>query len=377
MKQNMKFKFAAIVIAGFLGVGQVSAQSSNYLIKGTITGASSGKVYLEHENASKKVLRDSAVLSANGSFQFKGKVQSPQFYSIKLKTTKNPSTFILENSVITFIAPKDSLYKAVITGSKNQNVYMGFYNGPWKVISQKAGDIYQRLDKAEQGGKVKLDSLTRAGFDREFRVLDTLNQAAVKAYVGQHPGSVGSAAIIYDRFIAYPNFSVARSLFSILDPQVQKTLIGQHITQAFALDEKTAAGQMAPAIAMADKDGKIVHLSDFKGKYVLVDFWASWCGPCRKENPNVVAAYKKYHDKGFEVLGVSLDSNKESWLKAVAADGLTWTHVSDLKGWANAAAAEYGVKAVPASFLIGPDGKVVGRDLRGEALNKKLGELMK
>nr|WP_233173575.1 TlpA disulfide reductase family protein [Pedobacter sp. ASV19] len=373
----MKFKFVAIAATGLFCVGQVSAQNNNYVIKGTIKGASSGRVYLEHENENKKVVTDSTVLSSEGNFQFKGKVVSPQFYSIKMKGIKNPSTFLLENAAITFAGSKDSLNKAVITGSESQNVYLGFYNGPWKAITKKAGDIYQRLDKAEQGGKVKPDSLTRAGFDREFRVLDTLNQAAVKDYVSQHPGSVGSAAIIYDRFIAYPNFPVARSLFSILSPKVQKSLIGQQITHAFALDEKTATGQIAPAIAMADKDGKIVHLSDFKGKYVMVDFWASWCGPCRKENPNVVAAYKKYHDKGFEVLGVSLDSNKESWLKAIAADGLTWTHVSDLKGWANAAAAEYGVKAVPASFLIGPDGKVVGKDLRGEALNKKLGELMK
>ncbi|WP_316836684.1 TlpA disulfide reductase family protein [Pedobacter nutrimenti] len=373
----MKFKFAVIAATGLFCAGHVSAQSSNYLIKGKITGASTGKVYLEHEDESKKVLRDSTALSANGDFQFKGKVKSPQFYTIKLKASKNTSTFILENSVVAFVAPKDSLYKAAITGSKSHDVYKGFYNGPWKSITVKAGDIYQRLDKAEQGGKVKLDSMARSGFDREFRVLDTLNQAAVKAYVSLHPGSVGSAAIIYDRFIAYPDFPVAKSLFLILSPQVQKSLIGQQITHAFKLDDKTAPGQIAPAIAMADKDGKIVHLSDFKGKYVMVDFWASWCGPCRKENPNVVAAYKKYHDKGFEVLGVSLDSNKESWLKAITADGLTWTHVSDLKGWANAAAAEYGVKAVPASFLIGPDGKVVGRDLRGEALNKKLAELMK
>lgn len=372
----MKFKFVAIAAAGLFCVGQASAQNGNYVIKGTIKGASSGRIYLEHENESKKVMTDSTVLSSDGSFQFKGKVVSPQFYSVKLKGVKNPSTFLLENAAITFAGSKDSLYKAVVKGSNAQDVYIGFYNGPWKPIVEKAGGIYQRLDKAEQEGKVKLDSATRGGFDREFRVLDTLNWVAVKAYVAKNTGSVGSAAIIYDRFVAYPNFPVAKDFFAMLTPEVQKSLVGKQISRAFALDEKTAPGRIAPAIAMADKDGKIVHLSDFKGKYVMVDFWASWCGPCRKENPNVVAAYKKYHDKGFEILGVSLDSKKESWLKAIAADGLTWTHVSDLKGWANIAAAEYGVKAVPASFLIGPDGKVVGRDLRGEALNKKLAELM-
>ncbi|WP_442587664.1 redoxin domain-containing protein [Pedobacter sp. AW31-3R] len=375
MKNNLKRILAIAPLAALplLYGGQLHAQNGKYVLKGNIADAR-GKVYLGHEVEGKPVIIDS-VNTLNGTFVFKGKVKEPEFYNLTNKSLKYPIGFILENSAITVNTTKDSLSMAEIKGSAAQDVYTGFYNGPWKAITAKAGDIYQRLDAAGKNGPV--DSVTRVGFDKEFADLDVLNQAAVRTYIGKYPASVGSAAIISDRFISYPNFKVAAELFAILHPDVRQSAIGSQITKALAIDAKSAKGNPAPEISMTDADGKIVNLSDFKGKYVLIDFWASWCGPCRKENPNVVAAYKKYHEKGFEILGVSLDSKKDAWLKAIAADGLTWTHVSDLKGWSNAAAAEYGVKSVPASFLIDPQGKFVGKDLRGEELNKTLEGLFK
>jgi len=361
--------FAALVFYG----GQVLAQNGKYLLKGNLANVT-GKIYLGHEIDGKPIIIDSATV-VNGTFTFKGSVIQPDFYSLSNNNLKYPIQFILENSAITINKSADSLAIPKIKGSAAQDVYMGFYEGPWKAITAKAGDIYGRLDNAEKSGK--MDSITRAGFDREFRILDTLNIAAVKEYVIKHPASAGSAAIIYDRFIGYPNFSVATELFSLLNKETQQSAIGSRIKTALQTDAKTAKGRVAPEIVMTDKDGKIVKLSDFKGKYVLIDFWASWCGPCRKENPNVVAAYKKYHDKGFEILGISLDSKKDAWLKAIAADGLSWTHVSELQGWSNTAATAYGVKSVPASFLLDPEGKVVGKDLRGEQLNKTLAGLFK
>ena len=379
MKNNLKslpiIPLAAILL--FSGL-QSFAQNGKYLLKGNLAHLT-GKVYLGHEVNGNPVKVDSATL-VNGEFVFKGAVKSPEFYSLTHKNLKYPIQFILENSAITVTKTADSLAMAEVKGSAAQEVYMGFYKVPWKEITAKAGQIYGKIDKAEAAAKaagVKVDSLTRAGFDQEFAALDVQNKNAVKEYISKHPSSAGAAAIIYDRFIAYPNFPVATELFASLTKDAQQSVIGSSITKAIAIDAKTAKGKLAPAFSMADKDGKIVHLSDFKGKYVLIDFWASWCGPCRKENPNVVAAYKKYHDKGFEIIGISLDSNKEAWLKAVDKDGLTWTHVSDLKGWQCATATTYGVKAVPASFLIDPNGKVVGKDLRGEELNKTLADLFK
>ena len=142
-----------------------------------------------------------------------------------------------------------------------------------------------------------------------------------------------------------------------------------------AEQKKTAIGAVAPEFSMNDTEGKAIALSSLKGKVVLVDFWASWCGPCRQENPNVVKVYQKYHSKGFEILGVSLDQRKEDWLKAVKDDNLTWIHVSDLQYWQNAAARLYGVNAIPQSFLLDKDGKIIAKGLRGEQLEKKLAEL--
>jgi peroxiredoxin len=140
---------------------------------------------------------------------------------------------------------------------------------------------------------------------------------------------------------------------------------------------KIAVGNIAPDFTMADVDGKQISLSSFKGKYVLVDFWASWCGPCRGENPNVVANYNKYKSKNFTILGVSLDEDKARWLGAIKTDNLTWTHVSDLKGWSNAAAKIYGVESIPFNLLLDPAGKIIAMDLRDVDLGKKLGEILK
>lgn len=152
--------------------------------------------------------------------------------------------------------------------------------------------------------------------------------------------------------------------------------ITKEFVEAVEKMKKLAIGQPAPEIALPDPQGVVRKLSDFRGKYVLVDFWAKWCGPCRQENPNVVKAYNKYKDQGFEVLGVSLDRTKSDWLQAIEEDGLTWTHVSDLKYFNSQAAIDYNISAIPFSILVGPDGNIVAKNLRGKGLEDKLEEVL-
>ncbi|SKA47334.1 Peroxiredoxin [Chitinophaga eiseniae] len=193
----------------------------------------------------------------------------------------------------------------------------------------------------------------------------------------------------------YPNTPVLLYALDYLHPRKDKELINTElaklvkkypyleearrkqadIVKAEEIARKTGIGATAMNFAQNNVSGKAVQLKDYRGKYVLLDFWASWCGPCRAENPNVLDNYEKYHSKGLEILAVSLDDKKDAWVKAIKDDGLTWEHVSDLKGWKNEVAKEYNIRAVPSNFLIDKDGKIVAKDLRGEELTKKLEEI--
>jgi peroxiredoxin len=168
-----------------------------------------------------------------------------------------------------------------------------------------------------------------------------------------------------------------RNLYDSLTPGIQQSFFGKKLSELVTAASSTAIGAAAPDFQMNDVNGKPVSLSSFKGQYVLVDFWASWCGPCRQENPNLVKAYNTFKDKGFTILGVSLDKDKKAWVKAIAEDKLSWTHVSDLQFWNNAAARLYRVQAIPANFLLDKEGKIIAKNLRGKDLELELAKVLK
>ncbi|SNR30585.1 TlpA disulfide reductase family protein [Flavobacterium sp. ov086] len=372
--KNTIFKSGLVALALITTITSCS-KKEGFTINGTIAGLDKGMVYLEKtdEKGDKKIT-DSAQI-VGGAFAFEGKAEEPLLYSIKLKGQEYGIFLLLDNEEIKIEAKKDSIYKAKITGATQNEIYRSYYDNEFKEIQKIAGPIYKLSDSLQQNGKVKLTTEQQTMMDKKWKDLSAFADGLTDKYIIKNKDKIGAALVISDRIVSYGTPEQLKKYYAVLSPEIQKSFYGKQLKATIDLNEKTAIGAMAPEFSQIDVNGKEIKLSDYKGKYVLVDFWASWCGPCRKENPNVVLAYKTYHEKGFNVLGVSLDDKKKLWEKAIEKDGLTWTHVSDLKGWKNDVAVLYGVKLVPTNYLIGPDGKIIAKNLREAELQSKLKEI--
>jgi len=209
---------------------------------------------------------------------------------------------------------------------------------------------------------------------------DAASVAAVEkiseSFVKKYPSSYVAPIAIIRILQSSENATVADNLYKLLSKDVKNSTLAKYVGEQLELAKINPIGSQIADFTQADTAGRPVKISSLRGKYVLIDFWASWCRPCRMENPNVVAAFNKYHEKNFTVLGVSLDQAKDAWLNAIHMDGLTWTHVSDLKGWGNQVASLFKVTSIPQNILIDPKGKIIAKNLRGEALNDKLSSIL-
>lgn len=345
-----------------------------YKINGEVTGLNSGWVYLKHTDETGQNIVDSAAIQ-NQKFTFTGKQNMPEQVTLSLKKRRASVKFFLDNAEIKITASADSFFNAKITGSPAQDQYTEYQNRI-NPIENEIASLNKMLSESsspvnESNSPVNTDSIKR-----KLETLENLKNREVEAFVKRNPSSIVAARVIVSNYLWNPEVNQLSGLYNSLDTQIQQSQYGKTIKEHLDIAIRLAIGKTAPDFSEPDMNGNPIALSSLRGKFVLVNFWASWCGPCRLDNPHLVKTYNKFKSKDFTIIGVSLDHDKQAWIDAVKKDKLDWYHVSDLKGLSNKVMQEYGVWVTPTSYLLDKQGTIIGRNLFGEKLDEKLTEVL-
>jgi len=353
-----------------------------FVLKGQIgTFGSPAKIYLSYPSAIDNTI--DSLLMQNGKFEFRGVVTEPVRATLVVNLEGNGIRqkgvqyipVYLESGEIS-VNSADSLSHAKISGSALNKEFENLTEALAPVRKKMAAlSVAFRARPKEQ----QMDSVIRAEHTMRFNQCYEELKQVYASFIKANPGTFVSLDALKSFRAQDPDYNKLAPLYEVLSPSVKNSDAGKKFAATLDVMKVTAIGVIAPDFVQNSPEGKPIKMSDFRGKYLLIDFWASWCGPCRAENPVVVKAYAKYHDKGFEILGVSLDNptDKEKWVAAIQKDGLTWPQVSDLKGWKSEVTQMYGVQYVPHNLLLDPQGKILVKDLRGKALEAKLAEIFK
>ncbi len=364
-----------IVISLTLSLLMVSCNNKTsfkqYNIQGQIKGISNFKIYLKKYVGSGYLTIDSAIVT-DGKFHFTGSMCLPELYRITLANSDDYIPVFVENTNIIINATINKFDSAVVSGSASHDLLKHLL-ASLDSIDNVAKPLYDAYDSAKKIG----DSKKVAVIENKIDSNSKFQNIYIKNFVKTHKSSVVSAFVLYKYLSGELELEELVSLNNSLDTALRKSVYVGFLKDQIEIKKKTQVGMPAIDFVLTDTSGTQLKLSSLFGKYILIDFWASWCPSCRQENPNVVSAYKNYKKKGFTVLGVSFDTKRANWIKAIRDDKLEWNHVSDLQGWNNAAGRIYGIRSIPSNILLDPKGVIIAKNVRGTELHKKLAALLK
>lgn len=343
----------------------------SFTISGTIENADSALVKLQKRIDGEWIVEDSTIVFEN-TFDLEGEIALAEMYYLSVDEGRSYIRIFAEpGAEMVISANADSLNKADVQGSPIHLNYVA-YNEGIEPFSKRIRALYPKYDLADS----LEDKTMEAELDSIYELIaaerDEYTKSVIYENLDNPLGPYLTASTYYDD----SKLDEMKSILDQFTPEVDSSRYTIRLKKMAAVWSKVAVGQPAIDFTQNDTTGSPVTLSDLQGKYVLIDFWASWCGPCRAENPNVVKLYNELHDKGFEIIGVSFDTKRKNWLEAIKQDSLTWYHVSDLNGWNNEVGKMYAVRAIPHTILLDKEGTIIAKNLRGAELRAKLEELL-